>query len=238
MGHHGRGAGSLARLERPQQGAFRQVNVNHHVTQAGKEFLLLDELLPVLLVGHAGDEENELLGVCQQRLSDEEWSAPGLSSSGGRSSSSRVTLVIAATSGKRPRCARRRRRPGMSRRLISLVPSKMRLMRESRQRGPRVFLREAVAAVGLQRLIGHVVQDLAAPDLGDGALERELVQAAAAGGGARSIVSLVSSTASIIADGAETALSPAKIRAAMSASFCWMRPNELMGLPNCWRSSV
>jgi len=59
-------------------------------------------------------------------------SVPADASKEGASTASSITFLIAAIKGNWPRCARFISHPVTMRRLISLVPSKMRLMRASR----------------------------------------------------------------------------------------------------------
>ena len=67
--------------------------------------------------------------------------------------------------------------PGISSRLISLVPSKMRLTRASRYcLSAGIVVDEAVAAVDLDVLVDDEVDHLAAGDLQDRRLDRELLE--------------------------------------------------------------
>ena len=106
------------------------------------------------------------------------------SSSRAGSSSGRVGIIVSSSScsswaawirGSSPFIALRSRVPGISRRLISLVPSKMRLMRESRYMlFDLVFLHEAVTAVDLHAFVHHVVQHFGAEHLVDRAFQRRI----------------------------------------------------------------
>ena len=99
-----------------------------------QDLLLLLQLLPELLHGQAQAHQRGLLGAGQHaRLGGQEalFDARGLAGDVISSTSAIAFWKIGSSCGDF--IARRISRPGTSRRLISLVPSKMRLTRASRQ---------------------------------------------------------------------------------------------------------
>src|SRR3954465_8023622 len=101
--------------------------------------------------------------------------SPGTSREGERISS--CSRLAAEIIGSVPLTARFASMPGISRRLISLVPSKIRFTRASRYcRSAGVVADEAIAAVDLHVFVDDKVDHLAARDLENRGLDGELLE--------------------------------------------------------------
>ena len=118
-------------LARPQQAGIHGEGLDHHVGNRAHDFLLIGQLLHVLLRSRAGHQHRQLLGVGDEfaarrpgRLPVRRVDGPAITSS--------IVFLMAGSSASCPLMARFSNHPVMMRRLISLVPSKMRLTRESR----------------------------------------------------------------------------------------------------------
>ena len=115
---------------RPQHGRLHGVAFDRHVRDRAHDLLLILNRLHVSLRGNAGSKQADLFSGRDYLRSGAR--GPSSVSSEVPDKTSSMSFLIADISGSWPLMARFSRKPVISRRLISFVPSKMRLTRTSR----------------------------------------------------------------------------------------------------------
>ena len=127
-----RDCAASAEFLRAQNRRFHHQNFDEDIGQRAHDLLLILQVRRIFLAGRAGAEQAQLFRAGQQRFLGSQRAGSFLARREGPAITSSITLPMAGSSGNRPCIARFSRNPVMMSRLISLVPSKMRLMRESR----------------------------------------------------------------------------------------------------------
>ena len=159
-----------------QEGRFHGEDFDDHVGEGAHDLLLVGDRCMYFCVAAPAAKSVSFLAAASSCIGGERVFGSRLL--GGRTMTSSISFLMAGISGSLPDIARFISQPVMMRRLISLVPSKMRLMRAVAVGAlGGVLLDVAVAGEDLQDLVDDHVEHLGGPDFDDGALDGVLLDA-------------------------------------------------------------